>query len=134
MTAGPVVLRTDIARVPVRRGKVRDIYDLGEYLLLVATDRISAFDVVLPNGIPGKGRVLTKISLFWFGQVEDIIKNHVVATEVSDFPTVLHKNRKTLEGRSMLVRKATPLPVECIVRGYLSGSAWNEYRDKGTVC
>jgi len=116
-----------------RRGKVRDIYDLGQYLLLVATDRVSAFDVVLPNGIPGKGMVLTKISEFWFGQMEDIIKNHLVATEMEDFPLRLHKYAALLKDRSMLVRKAVPLPVECIVRGYLSGSGWKEYREKGTV-
>jgi len=116
-----------------RRGKVRDIYDLGQYLLLVATDRVSAFDVVLPNGIPGKGKVLTKISAFWFGQTEDIIKNHVSATEVEDFPLGLHKYAALLRDRSMLVRKAAPLPVECIVRGYLSGSGWKEYRETGAV-
>src|SRR5512139_2885866 len=103
----------------VRRGKVRDIYDLGNYLLLIATDRVSAFDVVLPNGIPGKGRVLTAISLYWFGQVKDVIPNHVVATEVNDYPQVLRKYSDALAGRSMLVKKAKPQPVECIVRGYL---------------
>jgi phosphoribosylaminoimidazole-succinocarboxamide synthase len=118
----------------VRRGKVRDIYDLGDYLLLIATDRVSAFDVVLPNGIPGKGRVLTAISLYWFGQVKELIPNHVVATEVNDYPRVLRKYSDALDGRSMLVRKAKPLPVECIVRGYLSGSGLKEYREKGTVC
>jgi len=118
----------------VRRGKVRDIYDLGDYLLLIATDRVSAFDVVLPNGIPGKGRVLTAISLYWFGQVKGLIPNHVVATEVNDYPQVLRKYSDALDGRSMLVRKAKPLPVECIVRGYLSGSGLKEYREKSTVC
>ncbi|MCL5024157.1 MAG: phosphoribosylaminoimidazolesuccinocarboxamide synthase [Nitrospirae bacterium] len=135
MTAQTVVLKTEMPDVGVpRRGKVRDIYDLGEHLLLVATDRISAFDVVLPNGIPGKGRVLTQISLFWFRKMEDIIGNHIVATEVEDFPAALRKYREVLEGRSMLVKKAKPMPVECIVRGYLSGSGWKEYREKGTVC
>lgn len=130
-----VVLQTEISDVGVpRRGKVRDIYDIGEYMLLVATDRISAFDVVLPNGIPGKGRVLTEISVYWFGQMEDIVKNHLVATEISDFPEKLRKYRDILEGRSMLVKKAEPMPVECIVRGYLSGSGWKEYREKGVVC
>lgn len=118
----------------VRRGKVRDIYDLGDSLLLVATDRVSAFDVVLPNGIPGKGQVLTAISLYWFGQVRDIVPNHVVATDVKDYPEVLRKYSDMLSGRSMLVRKASPLPVECIVRGYLSGSGLKEYRETGTVC
>jgi phosphoribosylaminoimidazole-succinocarboxamide synthase len=117
-----------------RRGKVRDIYDLGEHLLLVVTDRVSAFDVVLPNGIPGKGKVLTAISLFWFGQVGDIIRNHVVAFRVEDYPPKLHRYREMLEGRSILVRKAEVLPVECIVRGYLSGSGWQSYREDGTIC
>lgn len=118
----------------LRRGKVRDVYDAGEHYLIVATDRISAFDVVLPNGIPGKGRVLTQISVHWFRQVADIIENHLVATEVGDFPAPLRAHRGVLEGRSMLVKKASVLPVECIVRGYLSGSGWKEYRKAGTVC
>jgi len=135
MAADTVVLRTEMPDIGIpKRGKVRDIYDLREYLLLIATDRISAFDVVLPNGIPGKGRVLTQISLFWFRKMEDIIKNHILATDVDDFPSELRKYRDMLEGRSMLVKKAKPMPVECIVRGYLSGSGWNEYRAKGTVC
>lgn len=130
-----VVLKTEMPEAGTpKRGKVRDIYDLGEHLLLVATDRISAFDVVLPNGIPGKGRVLTQISIFWFKQMEDIIHNHIVATEVNDFPPVLKKYEAILEGRSMLVRKAKQLPVECIVRGYLSGSGWSEYTRKGSIC
>ncbi len=118
----------------LRRGKVRDVYDAGEHLLIVATDRISAFDVVLPNGIPGKGRVLTQISIHWFHQVADIMENHLVATAVDDFPVPLRAHRSLLEGRSMLVKKATVLPVECIVRGYLSGSGWKEYIKSGTVC
>ncbi|HWR89933.1 MAG TPA: phosphoribosylaminoimidazolesuccinocarboxamide synthase, partial [Dissulfurispiraceae bacterium] len=118
----------------LRRGKVRDIYEIGEYLLIIASDRVSAFDVVLPNGIPGKGEVLTKISLFWFRQVEGIIGNHIVATEVDDYPPVLHKYRDDLSGRSMLVKKAETIPVECIVRGYLSGSGWQDYRKTGMVC
>jgi phosphoribosylaminoimidazole-succinocarboxamide synthase len=135
MAADKVVLRTEMPDIGVpRRGKVRDIYDLSHYLLLVATDRISAFDVVLPNGVPGKGKVLTQISLFWFRKMEDIIKNHIIATDVDDYPAELGKYREMLEGRSMLVRKAKPMPVECIVRGYLSGSGWDEYRTKGTVC
>jgi phosphoribosylaminoimidazole-succinocarboxamide synthase len=130
-----VVLKTEMPEAgSPRRGKVRDIYDLGEHLLLVASDRISAFDVVLPNGIPGKGRVLTQISIFWFKQMEDIIRNHIVATEVNDFPPVLKKYREILEGRSMLVRKAKQLPIECIVRGYLSGSGWSEYKQSGSIC
>ncbi len=117
-----------------RRGKVRDIYDLGEHLLLVVTDRVSAFDVIMPNGIPGKGRVLTEIALFWFRRMEDIIENHVVASEVSGFPKELHKYGDMLEGRSILVRKAEVLPVECIVRGYISGSGWKSYKNDGAVC
>lgn len=130
-----VVLKTEMPDVgEPRRGKVRDIYDLGEHLLLVVTDRVSAFDVVLPNGIPGKGKVLTAISLFWFEQVRGIIENHVVASDVDDFPRVLHKYRDVLAGRSLLVRKAQVLPVECIVRGYISGSGWKSYQEDGTVC
>ena len=119
---------------PPRRGKVRDVYDTGEHYLIVASDRISAFDVVLPNGIPGKGKVLTQISIHWFRQVADIVENHLVATEVDDFPAPLRAHRAVLEGRSMLVKKAAVLPVECIVRGYLSGSGWKEYQRSGTVC
>ncbi len=130
-----VILKTEFHDVPLlNRGKVRDIYDLGDLLLLVATDRISAFDVVLPNGIPGKGRVLTKISIYWFEQMQDVIQNHIVATEIRDFPQKLHKYADVLEERSMLVRKAQQVPVECVVRGYLSGSGWKEYRNGGTVC
>jgi phosphoribosylaminoimidazole-succinocarboxamide synthase len=128
------VLKTEFSDIPLlNRGKVRDIYDLGEFFLLVATDRISAFDVVLPNGIPGKGRILTQISIYWFEQMRDIIQNHVVATQVRDFPEKLHKYADVLEGRSMLVKKARQVPVECVVRGYLSGSGWKEYKDCGTV-
>jgi phosphoribosylaminoimidazole-succinocarboxamide synthase len=130
-----VVLETALPGLALlRRGKVRDVYDAGEHYLIVATDRISAFDVVLPNGIPGKGRVLTQISVHWFRQVADIIENHIVATDVKDFPAPLRAHAEVLEGRSMLVKKAAVLPVECIVRGYLSGSGWKEYRDSGTVC
>ena len=118
----------------INQGKVRDIYDLGEYLLLVTTDRISAFDVIMNEGIPHKGFVLTQISKFWFEQMSDIIPNHIVATEVSDFPAVTHQYRDQLEGRSMLVKKAKPLPVECIVRGYVSGSGWKEYKQAGSIC
>jgi phosphoribosylaminoimidazole-succinocarboxamide synthase len=130
-----IVLNTEMPDIGERRrGKVRDIYDLGEHLLLIATDRISAFDVVLPDGIPGKGNVLTRISLFWFRQMEDIVSNHVVATSVDEFPESVRKYRDILEGRSIMVKKAAPLPVECIVRGYLAGSGWNEYMRNGTVC
>ena len=130
-----VVLKTEMPDIGIpKRGKVRDIYDLGEFLLLIASDRISAFDVVLPNGIPGKGKVLTQISIFWFRQMEDIVRNHLVATDVDEFPPKIRKYRDMLEGRSILVKKAKPMPVECIVRGYLSGSGWKEYQEKGTIC
>jgi phosphoribosylaminoimidazole-succinocarboxamide synthase len=130
-----VILKTEFPDITfVKSGKVRDIYDLGEHLLLVATDRISAFDVVLPDGIPEKGRVLTQISIYWFKQMEDIIPNHIVAARVKDFPEKLHKYADILEGRSMLVKKTRPMPVECVVRGYLSGSGWKEYKEKGVVC
>ncbi len=130
-----IVMETNFKDVKlVRRGKVRDVYEVDDYLLIVATDRVSAFDVVLPNGIPDKGKVLTQISIYWFNQMKDIIENHIVATDVKDYPQILHKYKDALEGRSMFVKKAKPMPVECIVRGYLSGSGWKEYKEKGTVC
>jgi phosphoribosylaminoimidazole-succinocarboxamide synthase len=130
-----VLIESDLKDVKlIRRGKVRDIYEIDNCLLIVTTDRISAFDVVLPNGIPGKGHILTRISIFWFNHMKDIIENHIIATEVKDYPSILHKYKNILEGRSMLVKKAKPLPIECIVRGYLSGSGWKEYNEKGTVC
>lgn len=130
-----IVLKTEMPDIGLpRRGKVRDIYDTGRHLLLIATDRVSAFDVVLPNGIPGKGRVLTQISVLWFSRMREIIDNHLVSADVDDYPEALIKYRNILEGRSMLVKKAKPVPVECIVRGYLSGSGWKEYRNTGTVC
>ncbi|MFO0751736.1 MAG: phosphoribosylaminoimidazolesuccinocarboxamide synthase [Thermodesulfovibrionales bacterium] len=130
-----VVMETDLKGVKfVRRGKVRDVYEIGDFFLIIATDRVSAFDVVLPNGIPGKGKVLTQISVYWFDRMRDIVENHLVATEVRDFPKALHQYEEILEGRTMLVKKAETLPVECIVRGYLSGSGWKEYQAKGTVC
>jgi len=130
-----IVMETNFKDVKlVRRGKVRDVYEVDDYLLIVATDRVSAFDVVLPNGIPDKGKVLTQISIYWFNQMKDIIENHIVATDVKDYPQILHKYKDMLEGRSMFVKKAKPMPVECIVRGYLSGSGWKEYKEKGTVC
>ena len=112
----------------LNRGKVRDLYAVKDHLLLVATDRISAFDVIMPNPIPGKGLILNKMSAFWFKQMEDIIGNHILSTDAIDFPPECAPYFESLEGRSMLVKKATPLPVECIVRGYLSGSGWNDYR------
>lgn len=130
-----IVMETNLSDVKfLRRGKVRDVYEIDDYLLIIATDRVSAFDVVLPNGIPDKGRILTQISIYWFNQMKDIIENHIVATDVKDYPEVLHKYKDILEGRSMLVKKAKPMPVECIVRGYLSGSGWKEYKESGTVC
>ena len=116
------------------RGKVRDIYDLGDQLLLVASDRISAFDVVLPTPIPGKGKILTQLSEFWFGQVADIVPHHLITTKVDGFPAACQHHRAALEGRSMLVKKSAPAPVECIVRGYLAGSGWKDYQKTGTVC
>jgi phosphoribosylaminoimidazole-succinocarboxamide synthase len=117
----------------ITRGKVRDIYSIKDYLLIVATDRISAFDVIMPNPIPGKGIILNRMSAFWFGQTEDIIGNHLISINPADFPQECASYRDALEGRSMLVKKATPLPVECIVRGYLSGSGWKDYQHNKTV-
>lgn len=116
------------------RGKVRDIYDLGEHLLIVATDRISAFDVIMQNGIPDKGKTLTQISEYWFEVMKDIAPNHLLSANVRDFPKECGQYKDILEGRSMLVKNAKPLPVECVVRGYLAGSAWEEYQQRGTVC
>ena len=130
-----LVLNTDFPDLKLAgRGKVRDIYDLGETLLIVTTDRISAFDVIMNEAIPDKGYVLTQISAFWFRRMEDIIPNHIISTEVKDFPAVCQKYADQLKGRSMLVKKAQPLPVECIVRGYLSGSGWKDYQATGTIC
>src|ERR1700736_5925829 len=117
---------------PSARGKVRDIYDLGDKLLIVATDRLSAFDVILPTPIPDKGRVLTQLSLFWFNLLRDVIPNHVLSS--SEFPAPFDKYRDDLDGRSMLVRKTQPLPIECVVRGYISGSGWKDYRSTGKIC
>ncbi len=116
----------------LNRGKVRDLYEVGDRLLIVATDRLSAFDVVLPTPIPDKGRVLTQLSLFWFDLLRDIMPNHVITS--TDFPPELDAYRAQLEGRSMLCRRAKPLPIECVVRGYLSGSGWKDYRATGKVC
>ena len=130
-----VVLKTELSSLKLlKRGKVRDIYDLDKALLIISTDRVSAFDVVLPNGIPEKGKVLTAMSVYWFRIMEDIIPNHLIASKINDFPEHIKQYRSVIEGRSMLVKKAKPLPVECIVRGYLSGSGWKEYREKGSVC
>ncbi|NJD90819.1 MAG: phosphoribosylaminoimidazolesuccinocarboxamide synthase [Geobacter sp.] len=116
------------------KGKVRDIYDLGDTLLLVTSDRISAFDVIMNEGIPDKGFVLNQISSFWFKMMEDIIPNHIISTNVADFPAECQQYAAELEGRSMLVKKAKPLAAECIVRGYLSGSGWKDYKSTGSVC
>ncbi len=135
LNKNPIVMKTEFPELPTpKRGKVRDIYDLGDRLLIVATDRISAFDVVLPNGIPQKGRVLNQVSKYWFRKTRDIISNHLISTDVDDYPEVLRKYHDILEGRSMMVKKARPLPVECIVRGYLSGSGWKEYQKSRSVC
>jgi len=133
--AEDVVLKTELSGVKfLNRGKVRDIYDLGKELLIISTDRLSAFDVVLPNGIPEKGRILTAMSVYWFKIMQDIIPNHLIASDINDFPNQLKQHSSLIEGRSMLVKKAKPLPVECIVRGYLSGSGWKEYKEKGSIC
>jgi phosphoribosylaminoimidazole-succinocarboxamide synthase len=130
-----VISTTEFTSLTLKgRGKVRDIYDLGRHLLIVATDRISAFDVIMPNPIPDKGKILTQLSKFWFGQTRDIIANHLISTEVDDFPKEVLPYREALKGRSMFVEKADPLPVECVVRGYLSGSGWEEYQRGGEVC
>jgi len=130
-----IVMKTDFAGVPApMRGKVRDVYDLGDKLLIVVTDRISAYDVIMEEGIPGKGVVLNQISKFWFDKTRDIISNHVISTDVSDFPHAFHKYSDILEGRSMLVKKTNPLPVECVVRGYVAGSGWKEYQESQTIC
>ena len=126
------LLQSDLP-FPVRRGKVRDVYDLGGALLIVATDRISAFDCVMPNGIPDKGRILTALSLFWFEMFRDV-ENHLIATEVADYPAAVRPFADQLRGRSMLVKKATVVPIECVARGYLAGSGWKEYQETQTVC
>jgi len=130
----PPVMTTSLAGLgPRRQGKVRDIYDLGDKLLLVATDRISAFDVVMAEPIPDKGRILTQLSAFWFRHLADLTPNHLVSLKVEEFPPACRPFQDLLAGRAMLVRKCKPLPVECIVRGYLSGSGWAEYRQNGAI-
>ncbi len=131
----PVVNQTSFQEIPLfGRGKVRDIYDLDGFLLIVVTDRLSAFDVVLPDPIPMKGIVLNLLSAFWFEQTAHIVPNHMVSIRVEEYPAACAPLGETLRGRSMLVRKAEPLPIECVVRGYLSGSGWKEYRETGEVC
>ncbi len=135
VTPSPVVLKTNIPGVAEpKRGKVREIYDLGDKLLFEVTDRISAFDVIMPNGIPDKGVVLNQISHYWFKQVEGIIPNHVISTDISILPEPFQKAKDQLVNRSMIVKKAKPLPAECIVRGYLTGSGLKEYQKTGKVC
>lgn len=131
----PVITSTALKDfVPTKQGKVRDLYDLGNELLIVATDRISAFDVILPDGIPDKGRVLTQISTFWFTRLAHIVPNHILTTDVREFPDPFRSAPEIFAGRSMLVRKTTPLAAECIVRGYISGSGWNEYKRSRSIC
>ena len=133
--AGSAVFATDLPGLTLRaRGKVRDLYDLGPHLLLVATDRLSAFDHVLPDPIPDKGKVLNQLSSFWFDRFRTIVPNHVVSTRVDEFPAALRPHAAVLAGRSTLARKLTMLPVECVARGYLAGSGFKEYRASGTVC
>jgi len=118
----------------MKRGKVRDIYDLGDKLLMVATDRISAFDVIMPDPVPDKGKILTKISLFWFKIMEPIVPNHIISSNVDEYPAACKPYADVLDGRSMLVQKAEPLPIECVVRGYISGSGWQDYQTSGSIC
>ncbi|UCF93205.1 MAG: phosphoribosylaminoimidazolesuccinocarboxamide synthase [Desulfobacterales bacterium] len=129
------VSRTDLTGLNlIKRGKVRDLYDLGDSLLMVATDRISAFDVVMPDPIPDKGKILTQISLFWFEVMKPVVSNHVISSDVADYPEVCQPYAEILRDRSMLVQKAAPLPIECVVRGYISGSGWTSYKESGTIC
>ena len=118
----------------IKRGKVRDVYEVDDMLLIVVSDRMSAFDVVMDDPVPDKGKVLTGISNFWFEKLESVVENHIISTNPDEYPDVCRQYRESLEGRSMLVKKANPLPVECIVRGYLSGSGWIEYQSRGSVC
>ncbi|MBW2574336.1 MAG: phosphoribosylaminoimidazolesuccinocarboxamide synthase [Deltaproteobacteria bacterium] len=129
------VIRTDFKDLNlVKRGKVRDIYDLGDKLLMVATDRISAFDVIMPDPIPGKGKILTQISLFWFEIMESLLPHHLISGNVDNFPEICKPYTEILRDRSMLVKKAKPLPIECVVRGYISGSGWKDYQTNGSIC
>ncbi len=135
METKKVVIETDFQNLKlVKRGKVRDIYDLGDTLLMVVSDRISAFDVVMPDPLPGKGIILTQISLFWFDIMKSIVPNHIITADVDAYPSICRPYAESLRGRSMLVKKAVPLPVECIARGYISGSGWKSYQKSGHVC
>ncbi|MDP2971994.1 MAG: phosphoribosylaminoimidazolesuccinocarboxamide synthase, partial [Deltaproteobacteria bacterium] len=130
-----VISQTEFKSLTLKgRGKVRDIYDLGDRLLIVATDRMSAFDVVMPNPIPDKGRILTQLSKFWFDLTREIISNHVISTKVEEYPQECRAYQEDLRDRSMLVLKTGPLPIECVVRGYLAGSGWEEYQKTGEIC
>jgi phosphoribosylaminoimidazole-succinocarboxamide synthase len=134
-TKAPPLLETCLPGIALhRRGKVRDVYDLGDQLLIVATDRLSAFDVVLPTGIPGKGILLTQMSLYWFRLLADVVPNHVVTADAGEYPAALRPFREQLEGRSMIVLRTDVLPVECVVRGYITGSGWKDYKATGSVC
>ena len=134
MTSG-VLSKSDFEDIKLlKRGKVRDVYEIDDYLLIVASDRISAFDVIMDDPIPDKGKILTSISLFWFNKLNSIVENHLVSTYPAEYPDVCKKYSDQLKGRSMLVKKTRPLPVECIVRGYLAGSGWKEYLSNGSVC
>jgi phosphoribosylaminoimidazole-succinocarboxamide synthase len=132
--AAPILHTTIARRPPDRHGKVRDLFDLGDHLLIVATDRLSAFDYVLGSGIPDKGKVLTQLSAFWFEHTRPIVANHLISTDVREYPEAVRGDAAMLAGRSMLVRRTDPLPIECVGRGYLSGSAWKDYRASGSVC
>jgi phosphoribosylaminoimidazole-succinocarboxamide synthase len=135
MPVSEPLLRIELLGVPVfRRGKVRDTFDLGDQLLMVSSDRVSAFDVIMPNGIPGKGTILTQLSNFWFARTRGIVRNHLLATDPAEFPASVRPYAELLRGRSVLVRKAQRVDIECVVRGYLAGSAWVEYQRAGTVC
>ncbi len=134
MTVNVITTTASGRFTPTKQGKVRDLYDLGDTLLIVATDRLSAFDVILPDGIPNKGKVLTQISSFWFERLSHIVPNHVLSTDVRDFPEPFRSAPEIFAGRSMLVKKTNPLPVECVVRGYIAGSGWNDYRTTGAIC
>ena len=135
MSSAAPVYSTDLDGVAIsRRGKVRDMYEVGDHLLMVATDRISAYDVVLDSLIPDKGAVLTQLSAFWFGRTTGITQNHMLSTDPADYPDTLAPHAELLRGRSMLVRRTEPVPIECVARGYLAGSGWREYRQSGSVC
>ena len=132
----PAILKTEITDFPATHGKVRDIYDLGSELLIVATDRISAFDVIMPNGIPDKGKILTQMSLFWFDLISSklSVKHHLISAKLADFPAPFQAQPEVFASRSMLVKEADVLPVECVVRGYLAGSGWKDYQATGKIC